>query len=197
MVVIQDRLSSVALTAFLCYLFKYALAHTHKLKQLHSQANTHAHIHTHTHHTHSYWLTEKDRHWSQHTHTQMDTHTHIHHTRRTLVCTSFSLTSSFCQWCTCVFVSKCSAKRVTSKNDLLSSSCFSFKKKKTSNLYSKTWASQVDRLDIHWIIIHPVHTEGFMSLQKKKKHKCTYCSAQLYLGVPRTHSLILGQYQGF
>ena len=32
------------------------------------------------------------------------THTHTHtHTQRTLACTSFSLTSSFCQWCTCVF----------------------------------------------------------------------------------------------
>jgi len=35
----HNRLSSVTLIAFLCYLFEYALAHTHALKQLHSQVN--------------------------------------------------------------------------------------------------------------------------------------------------------------
>jgi len=96
---------------------------------IHTNLNNCTHRRTHTHtHTHTHILTDWKRQTLITTHTLRwtHTHTHIHHTRRTLVCTSFSLTSSFCQWCTCVFVSKCSAKRVTSKNDLLSSSCFSF-----------------------------------------------------------------------
>lgn len=64
--------------------------------------------HTHTHALqqtaltgeHTLIRTDGKRQTLNTTHTYTDTHT-----QRTLVCTSFSLTSSFCQWCTCVFVS--------------------------------------------------------------------------------------------
>lgn len=66
---------------------------------------------------------------------------------------------------------------------------------KNSNLYSKSWGSQVvrNKLNINWSSTY----RKFHVFLRENKHKCTYCSAQLYLGVPRTHSLILGQYQGF
>lgn len=75
---LQHRLSSVALITFLCYLFKYALADTqHALNQLHSQVNTLSYFND--------WKRADD----EHTHTHTQTHAHP------LVCTSFSLTSSF------------------------------------------------------------------------------------------------------
>lgn len=66
----DTRPSTVALIAFLCYLFEYALAHTHMhLKQLHSQTSIN-----------SYWLTEEDKtlNTAPTLNTHRDRHKHTH-----------------------------------------------------------------------------------------------------------------------
>lgn len=126
MIFIQDRLSSIALITFLCYLFKYALAPTHALKQLHSQVNI---------------VIDWKRQTEHRTLTQTNTHTHLCAllfpspavlANDALVFLSLNALQNewhlkmichHCLFCFCFFP-------------------FFFK---TSNLYSKTWASQVIR----------------------------------------------------
>lgn len=132
-----DGRPSVAPVAFLCYLFKYALARTH----MHLLTDQHTLILTD-------WKKRQTLNTHTHTHSLIDTHTHTR-IQRTLLCTSFSLTSSSCQWCTCVFVSKCSAKRVMSKKTvcchLLSFFFYKIKKETLISIGKSPGASQAVR----------------------------------------------------
>lgn len=108
MIFIQDWLSSIALITFLCYLFKYALAHTH------------THLNNCTHRW-TYLSTEKKTDWTQDTHSDKHTQTHTH-----LCALLFPSPAVLANDALVFFVSKCSAKRMTSKNGLSSSFFFFF-----------------------------------------------------------------------
>lgn len=147
MVVIQDRLSSVALTAFLCYLFKYALAHTHINNCTHRQ--THTYIHTLTLIL-TYW--KRQTLITAHTHTLRWTHTHNAH-----LCACLSPSPAVFANDALVFLSLNALQNVwrqkkRKKKFVVIILLFLFFKKTNSNLYSKTWASQVDRhtWNINW-----------------------------------------------
>lgn len=95
------------------------LKHTHALERLRSQANIY-----------SYWPTEKD--------TEHNTHTHTHSAH---LCALLSPSPAVFANDALVFLSLNTLQNVTSKNCLLSSLFLFFK----ALIYSKTWASQVDR----------------------------------------------------